>query len=161
MNNKFYIFLEIVFPIVKIVIDSNSKAKYLNFLESGFFIGDKGFFLTANLETINTRIDLSELKAGTYSLQIETENCIFTKKLLLNKYKNIKMDTLQIQITEKSKARYFIDMLLQLDYINIVRTPEFTEMIENLGLANAIDEGKNSGKANRDEIMDILQGNHL
>ncbi len=71
------------------------------------------------------------------------------------------METLQIQITEKSKARYFIDMLLQLNYINIVRTPEFTEMIENLGLANAIDEGKNSGTASRDEIMDILQGNHL
>ena len=71
------------------------------------------------------------------------------------------MDTLTIQITEKSKARYFIDMLLQLNYINIVRTPEFAEMIENLGLANAIDEGKKSGTASRDEIMNILQGNHL
>ncbi len=71
------------------------------------------------------------------------------------------MDTLQIQITEKSKARYFIDMLLQLNYIKIVKTPEFIEMIENFGLANAIDEGKNSGKASRDEIMDILENNHL
>ena len=71
------------------------------------------------------------------------------------------MDTLQIQITEKSKARYFIDMLLQLNYINIVRTPEFIEMIENFGLANAIDKAKKSGTASRDEIMDILQGNHL
>ena len=51
------------------------------------------------------------------------------------------MDTLTIQITEKSKSRYFIDMLLQLNYINIVKTPEFIEMIEDLGLSKAIDEG--------------------
>ena len=67
------------------------------------------------------------------------------------------MDTLTIQITEKSKSRYFIDMLLQLNYINIVKTPEFIEMIEDLGLSKAIDEGKNSGTASRDEIMDILE----
>ena len=67
------------------------------------------------------------------------------------------METLTIQITEKAKARYFIDMLLQLNYIYIVRTPEFAEMIENFSLANAIDKGKSSGIASRDEIMDILR----
>ena len=71
------------------------------------------------------------------------------------------METLTIEITEKSKAHYFIDMLMQLDYINIVKTPEFNEMLEDLGLANAIDQGKNSGTASRDQIMDILQANHL
>ena len=48
MNNNFYKFSDIVFPIVKIKIDHNNKAEYISFLGSGFFIGDKGFFLTAN-----------------------------------------------------------------------------------------------------------------
>ena len=34
-------------------------------------------------------------------------------------------------------------------------------MLEDLGLANAIDEGKNSGTSSRKEIMNILERNHL
>lgn len=48
MNSNYYKFSDIVFPIVKIKIDSNNKAKYLHFLGSGFFIGNEGYFLTAN-----------------------------------------------------------------------------------------------------------------
>ena len=61
MSDAFYKFSDIVFPIVRIRIGKDSKAEYLNFLGSGFYIGNEGYFLTAN-HVLNEKLfhDLKE-----------------------------------------------------------------------------------------------------
>ncbi len=71
------------------------------------------------------------------------------------------MNKIVLEVTEQSRLKFFLELLLQFDYINILETSEIPEYLEDLALAKAIDEAKNSGTAKREDIFKLLRGEHI
>lgn len=71
------------------------------------------------------------------------------------------MNKIVLEVTEQSRLKFFLELLLQFDYINILETSGIPEYLEDLALSKAIDEGKDSGTAKREDIFKILNGEHL
>ena len=71
------------------------------------------------------------------------------------------MDTITLEVKEQSRLKFILELLSQFNYIRILETPDIAEILEDIAIARAIDEGKNSGTAKREDIFKILKGEHL
>ncbi len=71
------------------------------------------------------------------------------------------MNRITLEVSGESHLRFIIELLLQFEYIKIQETPIIAELIEDLAVARAIEEGKNSGISKREDIFKILKGKNL